>query len=115
MAKRTAWIGIISLFLLLISLSVVATQPAISYESTVREGFDELLVTTPLGNYVFSEDGGTLRSVLLTFAPYGSTVAELVAGTTTKGQLDHEASVEALGKVSLKNVSKPVQLYRVAF
>ncbi len=102
MAKRTAWIGIISLFLLLISLSVVATQPAISYESTVREGFDELLVTTPLGNYVFSEDGGTLRSVLLTFAPYGSTVAELVAGATT--------NADTLARAYLANAEFPFAL-----
>ena len=40
---------------------------------------------------------------------------EIIIGTTTKGQLNHEASVEDLGKVTLKNVSKPVQLYRVAF
>jgi class 3 adenylate cyclase len=40
---------------------------------------------------------------------------EIIIGATTKGQLNHEASVEDLGKVTLKNVSKPVQLYRVAF
>ena len=102
MAKRTAWIGIISLFLLLTSLSVAAVQPAISYVSTVRDGFDELLVTTPLGNYVFSEDGGTLRSVLLTFAPYGSKVAELVAGTTT--------NADTLARAYLANAEFPFAL-----
>ena len=82
MAKRTAWIGIIAL-LLLTPLYAGAAEPTVSHVSTERNGFDELLVTTPLGNYVFSEEGGTLRSALLTFAPYGSSVAELVAGTTS--------------------------------
>jgi len=80
--KRYAWIGIIAL-LLLTPLYAGAAEPTVSHVSTERNGFDELLVTTPLGNYVFSEDGGTLRSALLTFAPYGSSVAELVAGTTS--------------------------------
>lgn len=102
MAKRTAWIGIISLFILLTTLSVAAAQPTISYVSTVRDGFDELLVTTPLGNYVFSEDGGTLRSVLLTFVPYGSKVAELVAGTTT--------NADTLARAYLANAEFPFAL-----
>jgi len=85
--KRYAWIGIIPLFLLLTSLCVGATEPVITHVPENWNEFDgELLVTTPLGNYVFSEDGGTLRSVLLTFAPYGSNVAELVAGTTTNAE-----------------------------
>jgi len=101
-AKRTAWIGIISLLILLTSLSVAATQPTITHVSTVREGFDELLVTTPLGNYVFSEDGGTLRSVLLTFSPYGSKVAELVAGTTS--------NADTFGRAYLANAEFPFAL-----
>jgi YidC/Oxa1 family membrane protein insertase len=84
-AKRYAWIGII-LILLLTPLLGNATEPTITDVMTERQGYAELLVTTPLANYVFSEDGGTLRSVLLTFAPYGSTVAELVAGTTTNAE-----------------------------
>jgi len=71
------------LFLLLVSVSTVAVEPEITYEIAEREGFRELIVATPLANYLFSEDGGTLRSVLLTFAPYGSKVEELVYGTTT--------------------------------
>ncbi len=86
MTKRTTCIAILSFFILLVSLSCVATQPTITHVTTVRAGFSEVLVTTPLGNYVFSEDGGTLRSGLLTFAPYGSSVAELVAGTTTNAE-----------------------------
>ncbi len=83
MRTRSFSIGLISIFLLLTSLFAFATEPAITHERVDRDGITEILVTTPLGNYVFSEDGGTLRSVLLTFAPYGSNIAELVAGTTT--------------------------------
>jgi YidC/Oxa1 family membrane protein insertase len=101
-AKRIAWIGFILSVILLASLSVAATQPTITHVSTVREGFDELQVTTPLGNYVFSEDGGTIRSALLTFAPYGSKVAELVAGTTT--------NADTFGRVYLANAEFPFAL-----
>jgi YidC/Oxa1 family membrane protein insertase len=62
---------------------VIAAEPEVTYETAEREGFRELIVTTPLANLLFSEDGGTLRSVLLTFAPYGSSVEELVYGTTS--------------------------------
>jgi len=76
-------IGLPVLLLLLLSFSLVGAEPAVSYEIVEREEFQELLVTTPLANLLFSEDGGTLRSVLLTFAPYGSNVEELVYGTTS--------------------------------
>ena len=48
-----------------------------------REGHREIEVTTALASYVFSEDGGSLRSVFLHFASYGSAVTELVPGTKT--------------------------------
>ncbi len=102
MGKRTAWIGIISIFLLLASLCAGATEPVITHVATERDGFDELLVTTPLGNYVFSEDGGAIKSVLLTFAPYGSKVAELVAGTTT--------NADTLARAYLANAEFPFDL-----
>jgi YidC/Oxa1 family membrane protein insertase len=76
--------GLLGVLFLLLSFSAVAAEPEVTYEwLPEREGFRELIVTTPLANYLFSEDGGTLRSVLLTFAPYGSKVEELVYGTTT--------------------------------
>jgi hypothetical protein len=37
----------------------------------------------PLAEYVFSEDGGVMKSLFLSFAPYGSNVEELVPGTHT--------------------------------
>ena len=76
--------GLLGVLFLFLSFSVVAAEPEVTYGwLPEREGFRELIVTTPLANYLFSEDGGTLRSVLLTFAPYGSKVEELVYGTTT--------------------------------
>jgi len=101
-AKRYAWTGFLTLFLLLTSLCVVATEPIVTHELTNRDGFDELLVTTPLGNYLFSEDGGTLRSGLLTFALYGSSVAELVAGTTS--------NADTLARAYLANAEFPFDL-----
>ncbi|TFH11060.1 MAG: YidC/Oxa1 family membrane protein insertase [Candidatus Atribacteria bacterium] len=82
MGKRYALTGLFSIILLLTSLCVGAAEPSVTFVRQVDPaGFDELMVTTPLGNYLFSEDGGTLKSALLTFAPYGSTVSELVIGT----------------------------------
>jgi len=43
----------------------------------------DVKVETALASYVFSADGGVLKSVYLGFAPYGSSVAELVPGTRT--------------------------------
>ncbi len=83
MGTKRACYGLLGILVFFLSFSVVAAEPGITFNVTEREGFRELIVATPLANYLFSEDGGTLRSVLLTFAPYGSKVEELVYGTTT--------------------------------
>ncbi len=84
MGMKPVRYGLLGILFLFLSFSVVAAEPEVTYGwLPEREGFRELTVTTPLANYLFSEDGGTLRSVLLTFAPYGSKVEELVYGTTT--------------------------------
>ena len=81
--KRYGWVWIVAL-LLSCSLSTLSAEPEVTYEwRAEREGYRELMVATPLANYLFSENGGVLTSVLLTFAPYGSKVAELVTGTTS--------------------------------
>lgn len=55
----------------------------IFYHVTERDGHQEVEVSTALASYIFSEDGGALRSVFLTFAPQGTAKVELVPGTTT--------------------------------
>jgi len=65
------------------TLSGVAAEPEIRYVIVDRDGVSEIEVTTPLASYIFSERGGVLKSLFLSFAPYGSTVAELVPGTKT--------------------------------
>ena len=83
--KRVRY-GALAVLFLFLSLCAVGAEPEITHnfeDGVEREGYRELAVTTPLANYLFSEDGGTLRSVLLTFAPYGSSVQELVYGTIT--------------------------------
>jgi len=54
-------------------------------EITVERGAEgeKISVRTGLVDYLFYEKGGTLRSVFLHFASYGSKQAELVTGTTT--------------------------------
>jgi len=55
----------------------------LTYQVTPKEDYKEIEVTTALARYVFSEDEGSLKSVFLHFASYGSAVTELVPGTKT--------------------------------
>lgn len=80
MVKRTAWIGIIFCLLLLTAWGAFATVPRVTYQELEIEGLREIMVDSPLANYIFSERNGALKSIFLTFAPYGSKVAELVYG-----------------------------------
>lgn len=86
MRKQRVCLG----FILLLLLSVFAvigvageTGRDLSYRVIEQEGYKEIEVTTALASYLFSEDGGALKSVFLSFAPYGSKVVELVSGTET--------------------------------
>ena len=40
---------------------------------------------------------------------------EIIIGGQTAGQINQGVPVEDLGEVTLKNVSQPVQVYRVPF
>jgi len=62
---------------------VLGAESQITYQVTQKEDYKEIEVTTALTSYVFSEDGGSLKSVFLHFASYGSTVTELAPGTKT--------------------------------
>ena len=80
--KRRAYLGFV-LLLLVISVITFAGSKDMSYEVVDRDGSKEVTVSTGLASYVFSESGGVLKSIYLSFAPYGSKVTELVPGTTT--------------------------------
>lgn len=82
MLKRRACLVFV-LLLALASVIAFATAKDMSYDVSKQGEYDEISVTTGLTSYVFSEDGGVLKSVYLSFAPYGSKVAELVPGTKT--------------------------------
>jgi YidC/Oxa1 family membrane protein insertase len=64
-----------------------ASQKELTYQIAERNGYKEIEVRTALASYIFSEDGGTLKSLFLHFAPWGSAVGELVPGTRT----DHKS------------------------
>ena len=80
--RRIVW-GV--LFLVLVSAACAASgaQRNITFETLEQEGYRDIEVTTPLARIILSEQGGVMKSVFLSFAPYGSSVAELVPGTTT--------------------------------
>ncbi len=80
--RRIVW-GLCCLIVAVASCAAVAAPREITFVSLDREGFRDLEVTTPLARIILSEQGGVMKSVFLSFAPYGSTVAELVPGTTT--------------------------------
>ena len=98
MLKRRAYLGFV-LLLALASVVAFAGTKDMSYEITKQGDYSEVRVTTALSSYVFSEDGGTLKSVFLVFAPYGSKVAELVPGTKT--------DAKTLERQYLSNVAFP--------
>ncbi len=83
MVKRRIALGLCLLGMALLPCVASGAERAITFETIQREGFRDLEVTTPLARIILSEQGGVMKSVFLSFAPYGSTVAELVAGTTT--------------------------------
>ena len=102
--RRTVLIGaIFALFVL--SFAAGAAEPKIEHNYEANEayaGFRTIEVVTPFASYVFSEDGGALRSLFLTFAPYGASQMELVAGTITQ--------VDALTRQYVKDVGYPFSL-----
>ncbi len=88
MRNRFVVSGLMVALLLLSSSAALAAKPEITYEVLHREvpnqpGYRDVEVKTPLGDYILSEQGGVMKSALLTFIPYGSTPAELVPGATT--------------------------------
>jgi YidC/Oxa1 family membrane protein insertase len=74
------------LVLLALSSAAFSADREITYVELDNNGVRELEVRTPLANYILSEDGGVMKSAFLAFAPYGSTVVELVPGTSTNAK-----------------------------
>ncbi len=83
MLKRRAYLIFVLLIAVTSLLALAGTTKDMSYTVTKNGEFKEVTVTTALASYIFSEDGGVLKSVYLAFASYGSRVAELVPGTKT--------------------------------
>ncbi len=84
MGKRR--IGLVwSVFFVLLAVSVMstATGSGITYSRDEHDGITDIEVVTPLADYIFSEEGGVMKSLFLTFTTYGSTVVELLPGTKT--------------------------------
>ncbi len=80
--RRIVW-GLVCLSLAVLSCAGFAAQRDITYETLERDGLRDVEVQTPLARIVLSEQGGVMKSVFLSFAPYGSSVSELVPGATT--------------------------------
>lgn len=84
MGKRRiglAW----SAFFMLLAASLLATgaEGTVTYSLHEHDGITDIEVITPLADYVFSEDGGVMKSLFITFTTYGSSVVELLPGTKT--------------------------------
>ena len=78
MGHRRIVVGLLGLLLCAASVAVAAADREIDYTIADVEGHQEITVSTPLAEYVFSEEGGVLKFLYLTFAPYGANVEELV-------------------------------------
>ena len=83
MGKRRIALGLLGLLVCLIAATAAANERGVTYTMVERDGYREIVVSTSLANYVFSEQGGVMKSLFLSFAPYGANVEELVPGTKT--------------------------------
>ena len=87
MGKRSIVLSLLA-FVLLAVVVVGAEERIVPVVGDLDgDGLQEVVIEAPakgpLAEYVFSEDGGAMKSLFLTFAPYGSEVEELVPGTRT--------------------------------
>ena len=106
MHNRFVVSGLIVLLLLVSSSAVLAAKPQITYEVLDRQGYRDLEVKTPLADYILSEQGGVMKSVLLDFVPYGSTAAELVPGATTNVKtLNRQYTADAIFPFTLSTAA----------
>lgn len=84
MGKRRIGLGWSVLFLVLaVSLVSSGAEKVVTYSLHEHDGVTDIEVVSPLADYIFSEDGGVMKSLFLTFTTYGSSVVELLAGTKT--------------------------------
>jgi len=74
-----------SAFFVLLAVSVMSAGAGdgITHSLHEHDGITDIEVVTPLADYIFSEDGGVMKSLFLTFTTYGSSVVELLPGTKT--------------------------------
>jgi len=91
--KRRIVFGLVGILTLLIAgLTAVGADSEITY--TIEDvgdrpdGLREVVVSTPLAEYIFSEEHGTMKSAYLTFAPYGTEPTELVPGSSRNDDND---------------------------
>lgn len=111
---RIAW-GLCCLVVALVTFAAFPAQRDITFEELQRDGFRDIEVQTPLARILLSEQGGVMKSVFLSFAPYGSTVAELVPGTTTNVKtFDREYVAGAVFPFAVSVNGESEGLYRLA-
>jgi YidC/Oxa1 family membrane protein insertase len=81
--KRWIVLALLGIALFVVGSAAASREITPIIKDLDEDGLLEVTVPTSLANYVFSEEGGVMKSLFLTFAPYGSTVEELVPGTKT--------------------------------
>jgi len=82
-SRRRIAFALLGILLCAVSLSLLAADREITTTIVEADGHREITVSTALADYLFSEQGGVMKSLFITFATYGSEVAELVPGTIT--------------------------------
>ena len=81
--RRVPLLWAVLLLVVVLGGAVWASQKDLTYQISERDGYREIEVRTALARYLFSEDGGALKSLFLHFAPWGSAMVELVPGART--------------------------------
>lgn len=101
-------IGITASILLLaigitLNLNKESNKGAIEWKVHELDTYKEIEIKTALADYIFSTEGGILKSVFLYFAPYGTQAAELISDTAT--------DVKSMARTYLEGAVFPFQLY----
>jgi len=96
--RRASQVAIISLLavgiaagilLIAVGITILSKSKESSYKGAIEwevhelDTYKEIEIKTALADYIFSTEGGVLKSVFLYFAPYGTQPAELISDTTT--------------------------------
>ena len=119
-SRKAKIVPILILFFLFLvpNLAFSAEHHKEPIEVTPHPEANTIEIETAVANYLFSREGGSLRSVFLHFTSYGSKVAELIPATTTDPEtLNRSYTQDAVfpGTLQIKGNSDQETMYELDY